>query len=436
MLQSIDMQVSVLGAGYVGLTTAVCLAKLGHSVTAYDASPDRSAALQAGSVPFHERGLPELLHEGLSSGRLCIADSMETALKGADLVLVCVGTPLDDSGTADLAQVRSACGSIGDHAPGAHVMIRSTLPLGETANAALWLRRQSLDGVVTNPEFLRQGNAVEDFLAPTRIVIGTPGGATTRAAELALELYAGISAPILITDFNSAEMIKNAANAFLATKLSFINEVADLCEAYGADVKAVVRGIGLDPRIGSTYLNPGIGFGGSCLPKELANMVRLGQQRDVAVPLMAGAAQTNERRAARTVDRIESLTGLVRGSRIALLGLAFKAGTDDLRYSPSVAMAKGPAGRGASVVAHDPAVPMRATAGIDGLQRAAEAESACEGSDLVILATEWPEYGDLDWHELMQRVRHPVVFDGRNMLNAGDLRDDGWTVIQVGRSAS
>ena len=266
VLESADMQATVLGAGYVGLTTAVCLAKLGHSVTAYDASPERSTALRAGNVPFHERGVPELLQEGIASGRLCIADSIESALKDADLVLVCVGTPLDDSGTADLAQVRSACGSIADHAPDAHVVIRSTLPLGETANAALWLRRASLDGVVTNPEFLRQGNAVEDFLAPTRIVLGTPDGATTRAAELALELYADISAPILITDFNSAEMIKNAANAFLATKLSFINEVADLCEAYGADVKAVVRGIGLDPRIGSTYLSPGIGFGG--LPSE------------------------------------------------------------------------------------------------------------------------------------------------------------------------
>jgi UDPglucose 6-dehydrogenase len=430
------MQATVLGAGYVGLTTAVCLAKLGHSVTAYDASPERSTLLRAGSVPFHERGLPELLQEGISSGRLCIAESIESALEGADLVLVCVGTPLDDSGTADLAQVRSACGSIADHAPEAQVVIRSTLPLGETANAALWLRRDSLDGVVTNPEFLRQGNAVEDFLAPTRIVLGTPDGATTRASELVLELYADISAPILVTDFNSAEMIKNAANAFLATKLSFVNEVADLCEAYGADVKAVVRGIGLDPRIGSTYLSPGIGFGGSCLPKELANMVRLGEQRDVGVPLMKGAAQTNEGRAARTVDRIESLAGPVRDSRIALLGLAFKAGTDDIRYSPALAMAKELAGRGATVVAQDPVVPMRATEGIDRLQRADEAASAFEESDLVIVATEWPEYGDLDWHELMQRVRRPIVFDGRSMLNAGDLRDDGWTVIEVGRAAS
>jgi len=430
------MQASVLGAGYVGLTTAVCLAKLGHSVTAYDASPDRSTALRAGAVPFHERGLPGLLQEGLSSGRLCIADSMESALEGADLVLVCVGTPLDDSGTADLAQVRSACGSIADHAPRAHVVIRSTLPLGETVNAALWLGRESLDGVVTNPEFLRQGNAVDDFLAPTRIVVGTPDGTTTRAAELALDLYAEISAPILITDFNSAEMIKNAANAFLATKLSFINEVADLCEAYGADVKAVVRGIGLDPRIGSTYLNPGIGFGGSCLPKELANMVRLGQQRDVAVPLMAGAAQTNERRAGRTADRIESLSGAVQGQRIALLGLSFKPGTDDLRYSPSLALARELVSRGARVIAHDPAVPMWATAEIDGLQRAAEAESACAQSDLVIVATEWPEYGDLDWNGLVHHVQRAVVFDGRNMLNAGELRDHGWKVIEVGRSAS
>jgi UDPglucose 6-dehydrogenase len=430
------MQATVLGAGYVGLTTAVCLAHLGHSVTVYEASPDRTATLRQGSVPFYEAGLPELLQEGLASGRLCIADSMQAALEGADLVLVCVGTPLDATGAADLRQVFSACGSIGDVAPDANVVIRSTLPLGETANASDWLRRESLEGVVTNPEFLRQGTAVKDFLAPTRIVVGTPDGATSKAAQLVLELYAGISAPVLITDFNSAEMIKNAANAFLATKLSFVNEVADLCEAYGADVKAVVRGIGLDPRIGSTYLNPGIGFGGSCLPKELANMVRLGQLRDVAVPLMAGAAQTNERRAGRTADRIESVCGPVQGQRIALLGLSFKAGTDDLRYSPSLALARELISRGARVIAHDPAVPMSATAEIESLQRAADADSTCDQADLVILATEWPEYGDLDWSGLLHRVHRAVVFDGRNMLNADELRDHGWTVIEVGRSAS
>jgi len=430
------MQASVLGAGYVGLTTAVCLAHLGHSVTVYDASPDRTATLLQGSVPFYEEGLPELLREGLTAGHLCIADSIQAALEGADLVLVCVGTPLDAGGAADLGQVVSACGSIGEFAPGATVVIRSTLPLGETANASAWLRRESLERVVTNPEFLRQGSAVKDFLAPTRIVVGTPDGATSKAAELVLELYAEISAPVLVTDFNSAEMIKNAANAFLATKLSFVNEVADLCEAYRADVKAVVRGIGLDPRIGSTYLNPGIGFGGSCLPKELANMVRLGQQRDVAVPLMAGAAQTNERRAGRTADRIESLSGAVQGQRIALLGLSFKPGTDDLRYSPSLALARELVSRGAHVIAHDPAVPMWATAEIDGLQRAPDVESACDQSDLVILATEWPEYGDINWGGLVHHVQRAVVFDGRNMLNAADLRDHGWKVIEVGRSAS
>jgi UDPglucose 6-dehydrogenase len=365
-----------------------------------------------------------------------VADSAEEAMRGADLVLICVGTPLDRDGHSDLRQVQTACGMVAEHAIQADVVIRSTLPLGETVRAGTWLERDNLDGVVTNPEFLRQGTAVGDFLDPTRIVVGTQDGSRTSAAERLLDLYAGLSAPIIVTDFNSAEMIKNASNAFLAAKLSFVNEVADLCEAYGADVTAVIPGVGLDPRIGSTYLNPGIGFGGSCLPKELANMVRLGQQRGLAMPLMMGAAQTNDQRAARIADRIESLTGAVRERRVAMLGLAFKPGTDDLRYSPAIAIVRELTERGASVVGHDPVVPPTATAALASFEQVAAIESALDASELVILATEWPEYRELDWRALRSRVRRPVIFDGRNVLDAGALRDAGWSVIQIGRATA
>jgi UDPglucose 6-dehydrogenase len=428
------MRVSVLGAGYVGLTTAVCLSHLGHSVTVYESDPVRSATLQEGRVPFHETRLPELLRNGLATGNVCVAETAEKALRGADLVLICVGTPLDRDGHSDLRQVQSACGMVAEHANQAAVVIRSTLPLGETVRAGTWLERDNLDGVVTNPEFLRQGTAVGDFLDPTRIVVGTQDGSRTSAAERLLDLYAGLSAPIIVTDFNSAEMIKNASNAFLAAKLSFVNEVADLCEAYGADVTAVIPGVGLDPRIGSTYLNPGIGFGGSCLPKELANMVRLGQQRGLAMPLMTGAAQTNDQRAARIADRIETLIGGVREKRVAMLGLAFKPGTDDLRYSPAIAIVRELTGRGASVVGHDPVVPPSATATLASFQQVDAVESALDASELVILATEWPEYSELNWRMLRSRVRRPVIFDGRNVLDVTALHDAGWSVIRVGRA--
>lgn len=430
------MDITVLGSGYVGLTTTACLAHLGHVVTTFDPSAQRTSLLRAGKVPLHEKGLPQLLDEGLAAGRIRVSETAVEALEGAPLVLICVGTPLDDDGRADLSQVQAACGSIADAAAGADVVVRSTLPLGETASVGQWLNRSKMDLVLTNPEFLRQGAAVADFLRPTRIVIGTADGITTPAAERLLTVYAAIEAPILVTDFTSAEMIKNTANAFLATKLSFINEVADLCEAYGADVEAVVAGIGLDPRIGSTYLSPGIGFGGSCLPKELANLVRLGQERGLEIPLMVGAAQTNEQRASRIVDRIESLTGSVRGLRVGLLGVAFKPGTDDIRHSPSLAVASILRDRGADVNAHDPVVPNLATDGIPGIQRSSDPMAACELADLVILGTEWPEYLQLDWTELAGRVRRAVIFDGRNVLDAGQLRMQGWQVIQVGRTAT
>jgi UDPglucose 6-dehydrogenase len=430
------MQVTVLGGGYVGLTTAACLAHLGHSVAIFEADARRAEALSRGIVPFHEPGLPDLVSEALGTARMRPVGSSAVAMENAELVLVCVGTPLDRDGEADLSQVESACRSIAEHAPRTPVVIRSTLPLGETRALATWLGRADLGEVVTNPEFLRQGSAVVDFLNPTRVVIGTDDGSTNRAAGLLLDLYAAIEAPVLVTDFNSAEMIKNAANAFLATKLSFINEVADLCEAYDADIRDVARGIGLDPRIGSTYLSPGIGFGGSCLPKELANMVRLGRKRGLQIPLMGGAAQTNEERTEHIADRIELLISPVHGCRVALLGLAFKANTDDTRYSPALAIAERLASRGATVVAHDPAVPHERTAGVAGLERAPDAETAMAGADLVVLATEWPEYAALDWPRLAGRVRRPVVFDGRNLLDAGALRRAGWQVIQVGRSAA
>ena len=430
------MHVTIIGAGYVGLVTGACLARMGHRVALVEINPERLGPLLAGKVPFHEPGLQELLSEGLTSGALTATGDVAEALEGADLVMICVGTPLRHDGDADLGQVEAACAEVAQSRPDMPVVVRSTLPLGSTSRLPGWLGRSDSQGIVTNPEFLRQGTAVADFLKPTRVVIGTDDGSANPVSDSLRELYASLDAPVVLTDFNSAEMIKNAANAFLATKLSFINEVADLCEAYGADVDAVVTGIGLDPRIGSTYLRPGIGFGGSCLPKELANMVRLGQRRGLAMPLMEGAARTNDERSSRIADRLEEEVGALRGRQIAVLGLAFKPDTDDIRYSPAVALAGTLIDRGARVLGHDPVVPERRTAeAIPDMKRVAAAEDAVQGSDLVILATEWPEYRELNWASLAERAARPVLYDGRNALDRDSVQADGWRLLAVGHGS-
>lgn len=430
-----SLDVAVIGAGYVGLVTAACLAHLGHRLTLLEVSAERLDALRAGRVPFREAGLPELVAAGMAAGRIRVTDDASEGLAGRDAILICVGTPLDEAGGADLSQLRSACEAIAEHGgDDATIVIRSTLPLGITASIPGWLRRADSTGIVTNPEFQREGTAVSDFLAPTRIVIGTTDGRRTPAARVVERLFAGIEAPIVVTDYASADMIKNAANAFLATRLSFINEIADLCEAYGADIDRVIEGIGLDPRIGQAYLRPGIGFGGSCLPKELNSLMRLGRGKRLAVHLLSAASAENGGRAERIARRLDLLADGLAGRRVALLGLSFKPLTDDLRHSPSMALAAALLARGAHVVAHDPVVSVESTGDVAALERAADVESACLGAELVVLATEWPEYRALDWRHLAALVRRPFLFDGRNALDVSRLRESGWTVARIGQA--
>ncbi len=428
------MNITVVGAGYVGLVTAACLAEMGHAVHLLERSRPRIRVLRQGGLPFFEPELDRLVRTAVASGGLLPTDEPEEAFRQTEMTMICVGTPLAPDGQSDLSQVEDACRTAGRLAKGPIVM-RSTLPLGSTKDIAAWLGRADAQEIVTNPEFLRQGSAVADFRKPTRVVIGTPDGSVTQAAVAVRALYDPLGAPVLITDYSSAEMIKNVANAFLAMRLSFVNEVADLCELYGADIESVVAGIGLDPRIGSQYMRPGIGFGGSCLPKELANLVRLGQRRGLAMPLLEGVGRANDSRATRIADRIESALGSVHGKRIALLGLSFKPHTDDTRYSPSLALAVRLSERGADVVAHDPVVSREATAGIS-LERAETPARAIEGADLVVLATEWPEYRDLPWEELGSSANRAALFDGRNALDHEELGRAGWRVIAVGRRDS
>ncbi len=406
----------MIGAGYVGAVTAACLADQGHHVSLVELPGPRLDAFQAGRIPFFEPGLDDLFRSSIAARRVHVTSDLEAAVARSSAVLVCVGTPLSSDGEADLAQIESACRALSVADP-------------STVLVATWLARPSLKDVVSNPEFLAQGTAIRDFRRPSRIVIGTEDGQASPASALVDDLYAGVDAPRIITDFATAEMIKNVSNGFLATKLSFINEVADLCEAYDADIEAVVQGIGLDPRIGASYLRPGIGFGGSCLPKELANLVRLGRTRGLAMP-----ATANDERGTVAADRIEQILGPVEGLRIAFLGLSFKPNTDDTRYSPALSLATELVGRGATLLAHDPAVSFGATESIPGLGRAASVAEAVVDADLVVLATEWDHYRALDWSAIGSSVRSRVLFDGRNVLDARALRRAGWLVLRIGAS--
>jgi UDPglucose 6-dehydrogenase len=426
------VELTVIGAGYVGVVTGCNLAALGHDVVLLESDPGRLEALRAGSVPFFEPGLSELLSDAIATGSIRATGAESEALANRDAILVCVGTPLGPGGQADLSQVRAACAAIKRNASGGVVVMRSTLPIGTSDDLAGWLGRDTFDDVVTNPEFLRQGTAVGDFRNPTRIVVGTRTGEETSGSRRVREMYQGIEAPFIVTDFASAEMIKNASNGYLAMKLSFINEIADLCEAYGADVEAVVAGMGFDPRIGPSYLRPGIGFGGSCLPKELANLLALGRRRNLPMHMFDAASRSNDERAKRVANRLESIRGDLSGSQVGVLGLSFKAQTDDTRYSPAVALAREMLARGASVSAHDPQVPSAVSDRISGLTRVDGPESAVAGSDLVVIATDWPMYRGLDWAAIAETTRAPVLFDGRNALDRLALERAGWRVIRIG----
>jgi UDPglucose 6-dehydrogenase len=425
-------QIVVVGAGYVGLVTAVGLADLGHRVEVVETRPDRLAALRDGRSPIHEAGLPERLAANLAEGRLTVADRPGL---DAELVLVCVGTPIGADGRSDLSQLDGALRSL---APlleaGATLVVRSTLPPGATRLVVEWTGLPT-ERIFTNPEFLRQGTALDDFLHPTRIVIGRFPDAKPETIELVTSLFAGLDAPILVVDVAAAELIKNGANAFLALKLSFANEMAGLAEEYGTEIDDVLAGIALDPRIGSQYMRPGLGFGGSCLPKELKALAVTGGDRGLGMYVTRAASDANAAQQRRFVDRIEAAAGPLAGRRVALLGLAFKAGTDDVRDSPAVAIARMLLERGADLVAHDPAAAENARRELPSIAIAETPQDALTGADVAVIATEWPLYRDLDWADARSRMAGGLIVDGRRLLDPAAVQALGFRYVAVGHGA-
>lgn len=424
-----ELRITVVGAGYVGLVTAVGLAELGHRIELVETRPDRLTALRAGRVPFYEPGVQAALTRHLDGGRLVVAAGPDGT---ADAAMICVGTPIDEDGTSDLSQLRSALpATTATLAPNAPLVIRSTLPPGASAIVAGWADVPT-ERILSNPEFLRQGTAYEDFLAPTRIVIGHFPDVTPHALGVVQAVYAGLDAPRLIVGMAAAELIKNGSNAFLALKLSFVNEIAAMCEEYAADADEVLTGIGLDPRIGSTYMRPGLGFGGSCLPKELRAMTASGRAAGLPMHVAAAASDANATAQRRFATAIIDRLGDRSDARVAMLGLAFKAGTDDVRESPALAVASMLMDAGVEVVAHDPSAAQNAVAALPELSIVAHVADAVRGSDAVVIATEWPAYVDLDWPALLASMRGRWLFDGRRLLDGAHMRALGFDHVAVG----
>jgi UDPglucose 6-dehydrogenase len=456
--------IAVIGVGYVGLPTAATLAHLGHRVTCGDADPDKIALLRKGNVPIVEAHLEDLVREGQAAGRLDFVVGATSAVADAEFVFLCVPTPQREDGSADLSFVESVAKEIAPHlAPGTIIVNKSTVPVGSTLVVERVLGRHDIT-VVSNPEFLREGTAVPDSLHPERIVVGA---ADQAAAARVGDLFAGTHAPLLITDAATAETIKYAANAFLATKLSFVNAVAGLCEAVGADVRDVILGLGYDKRIGFEFLRPGPGWGGSCLPKDTRALVRIAEQAGYDFSFLRGAISTNEEQFARVVDKVkqavaratsapvDALTptgGDLAGSVIAVWGLTFKAGTDDLRNSPSVEIIKRLVAEGATVQAFDPTVKIpsgKSSAHVEELSRSEaggavttlddsvrafpDAYAACEGATAVVVLTEWDEFRWLDFSRVRERLVAPVVVDARNLLDPAQLRRIGFDYTGIGR---
>jgi UDPglucose 6-dehydrogenase len=423
--------IGVIGVGWVGLVTAGCFADLGHQVWCRDVDAAKLEVLRKGKVPFHEPGLPELIER--NAERLHFEGELAPVLEHARLLFVCVDTPPTYSGDADLSRVDSVVEELPDSAEHAIVM-KSTVPCGTGTNIRRHLHelgKRNL-GYAANPEFLQEGSAVADFMHPDRVVIGSEDPADPVGTALE-ELYAPLGCPIVRTDIASAEMIKLASNAFLATKISFINEIANVCEELGADVSEVAGGMGLDHRIGPSFLRAGVGFGGSCFPKDVSALKQLAGNSGYHFQLLNAVIEVNELQKRRVVNKLKRHLGSLVGKRIALLGLAFKPNTDDMREASSVVLAARLQAEGAFVRAYDPVAEAPARELLTGVEMCDTAMDAIDSANAVVIVTEWPEFAELDLVEVRKCMADPVIVDGRNMLSSEAVQRAGLVYEGIGR---
>ena len=435
------MKIAIVGSGYVGLVSGACFADFGHDVTCIDNAPAKVEALRAGRMPIYEPGLDELVRRNVSAGRLSFTASLPEGIAGASAIFIAVGTPSRaGDGHADLSFVHAVAREIGAGLSGEAVIVtKSTVPVGTGDEVERILHESGTPhrfAVASNPEFLREGAAIGDFKIPDRIVIGTD---EDWARDVLGEVYRPLflnRAPILFTSRRSAELTKYAANAFLATKITFINEMADLCEKVGADVHDVARGIGLDNRIGTKFLHPGPGYGGSCFPKDTLALLKTAEDHDSPVRIVEAVVKVNEQRK-RAMGRkvIEALGGIeaARGKRVAMLGLTFKPNTDDMREAPSLAIAQTLADAGVTVCAHDPEGMEAAAPLLPQVAMARDAYAAAEAADAVVIVTEWDTYRALDLARLKAALKAPLMVDLRNVYEPAEMREAGFIYVGVGR---
>ncbi len=452
------MNIAVVGSGYVGLVAGACFADMGHDVMVVDNDQQKLAALRAGQCPIHENFLPELLqrHRGK---KLKFTDDLQSAVRASSAIFIAVGTPPTEQGEADLSYVESVARSISGAIDGYKILVeKSTVPVYTSD----WVRKIILRNAVppdsfdvaSNPEFLREGTAVTDFLYPDRIVVGADN---ERCANVLREVYAPLTGgsyykqkdaipgpdaakippPIIVTSAKSAELIKHASNAFLAMKISFINAVASICESVGANVQQVCQGIGTDSRIGTRFLNPGIGYGGSCFPKDLMAFRSVARECGYDFRLLDEVMRINEEQRTRFLRKIRSALWTLRGKRLGVLGLAFKGGTDDIRESPAILLVQSLLQEGCTICAFDPAAQDRARETFaDKIQHAANPYEAARGADALLILTEWEEFGELDLGQLRSELKYPIIIDGRNLYDPQVMGEHGFTYYSVGRPAA
>jgi UDPglucose 6-dehydrogenase len=430
-------RIGVVGLGYVGLTTAACLADLGHDVIGVDIDAARITMLRRHKLPIYEPGLEELVERGTKGGRLSFSGAIADALGSAEFVFLAVGTPPDRRGGADLTALKAAAEGIGKNLVDNLVVVnKSTVPIGTGDLVSEIVTASRPDeaitfSVVSNPEFLREGSAVNDFMHPDRIVLG---GHDRKAAERVAELYGPLESPFLITNLYTAEMIKYASNAFLATKISFINEIARICEKLDADVAVVAEGMGMDERIGGAFLDAGIGFGGSCFPKDVRALARMAETMGYHPELLRTVMDINDDMRKLVVDRLEELLGGLRGQRIGILGLSYKPNTDDLREAPSIDIIRALLRKGAVVQVYDPVAMTKAKQVLDGgVVYASNAYGAAKNVDGLAVLTEWNQFRSIDLKRLKLGMSRPVIVDGRNIWDPAKMRDLGFVYRGIGR---
>ncbi len=436
------MNLAMIGTGYVGLVSGACFADFGHSVVCVDSDGERVEQLRTGAIPFYEPGLAEMVARNVTAGRLRFTTSVAEAVEASLVVFLAVGTPDGQAGGADLSQVETAAREIAEHLDGYRVIVtKSTVPVGTGAHLrqliSARLRQPFAFDIVSNPEFLREGSAINDFMRPDRVVIGT---ASEPAAAIMREIYRPlylIETPVLLTDIETAELIKYASNAFLAVKIGFINEVANLCDLVGADVHVVAKGMGLDKRIGPKFLHPGPGYGGSCFPKDTRALAAIGVARGARQQIVETAIAVNERQREVVFEKLQEALGGIAGRRVAVLGLAFKPNTSDVRESPGVDMCRRIAAAGGSVRAFDPVAndeAFRALSSVgDAIVFSRDAYDAASGSDALVVMTEWNEFRNLDLARLSGLMQTPVIVDARNVLEPARALAAGFIYRSIGR---